>query len=324
VTAVDGLPAVTTRDLTKAYGPVVALDGLDLDVPAGSAVGLLGPSGAGKTTAIRLMAGLAGPTRGTVAIAGLPMELGDGYEARRRTGMLEQDPRFYGWMTGRELLAFVADLAGVPRPEVEGRIEELVDGVGLAAGDARRISQLNIGERRRLGLAQALIGRPEVVLLDDPVGGLDPATASELLAWIAGLRASTTVVMSSAHPAHVERVCDRVAVLEHGQLVVDARVDALIGGVSQTVYVIEVDPGPGVALAGLVTRLRRERWVREASVDRHVLRVAVADEGRAAHELLPAVVSTGVSVATFQRERPTLTAAVGELLDRASRNGSEP
>jgi ABC-2 type transport system ATP-binding protein len=321
---VDGVQAVTIRDLTKHYGALVALDGLDLDIPAGSVFALLGPSGAGKTTALRLMAGLARPTRGSVSICGLPIELGDGYKARRRLGVLDQEPRFYTWMTGPELLAFAADLAGLPRAEMTDRIPEIQEQVGLDPDDGRRIGQLSLAERRRLGLAQALVARPDVVLLDEPAGGLDPATASELLARITELHASSTVVMTSAQPAHVERICDRVAVLDHGRLVVEARVDALVGGVTETVYVIELDPGPGVALAGLVTRLRRERWVREASVDRLTLRVAVVDEGRAAHELLPSVVSTGVSVATFRRERPTLGVAVGELLDRAGRNGSGP
>jgi ABC-2 type transport system ATP-binding protein len=245
------------------------------------------------------------------------MQVGRDREARRSIGVLDQGPRFYGWMTGRELLAFVADLFGVPRSDAGERVDECLERVGLTAAADRRIAGYSNAERQRLGLGQALIGRPEVVLLDEPVGSLDPAARAELLGLVGELRESATVVLSAADPDDVEPVCDRVAVLDQGRLVVDARVDALLGGVKDTAYVVEVDPGPGLALAGLVARLRGEPWVRDASLDRNVLRITIADQGRAAHELLPAVVATGMSVGTFRRDRPSLRDAVAELLARA-------
>jgi ABC-2 type transport system ATP-binding protein len=321
---VEAPPAITTRDLTKHFGEVVALDGLDLDVPQGTVFGLLGPSGAGKTTTLRLLAGLARPTSGSVTVAGLPVNPGDGIEARRRTGVLDQDARFYGWMTGRELLAFVADLVGIGRGEMAARIDETLTQVGLTGAADRRIDGYTGELRRRVGIAQALVGRPEVLLLDDPISGLDPLARSEILALIRDLRASATVIVASSDPAHIELVCDRVAVLERGRLIIDARVDALVGGVTQTAYVVEIDPGPGLALAGLVERLRLERWVVGARAEQHVLRVTVRDEVRAAHELLTSIVATGLSIATFRRERPTLGDAVAELVDRARADEAQP
>jgi ABC-2 type transport system ATP-binding protein len=316
VSRVEAVPAVATRGLSKAFGPHLALDGLDLDVPAGSIFGLVGVSGAGKTTALRLMAGLARPTGGSVAIAGRPMANGGEREARRRLGVLDQSPRFYSWMTGRELLAFVADLFGVPRSAVGARVDEGLERVGMSQAADRRVGGYSMAERQRIGLAQALIGEPEVLLLDEPVGSVDPAARADLLRIVRALRGSATVVMSGADPEDIEPVCDRVALLDAGRLVVDARVDALVGGVKDTAYVIELDRGSGVALAGLVARLRKESWVRDASTDRGLLRVLVRDEGRAAHELLPAIVATGVSVSTFRRQRPSLRDAVAELLER--------
>ena len=130
------------------------------------------------------------------------------------------------------------------------------------------------------------------------------------------LRGVATVVLSSPEPAHVETVCDRVAVLEHGRLIVAARVDALLGGVVGATYDIVLDREPGLALAGLVARLRVEPWVSTVEVNGHVLRVAVRDEPRAVRELLPSVVATGLPIASFRRERPTLADAIGELAGR--------
>jgi ABC-2 type transport system ATP-binding protein len=263
------------------------------------------------------MAGLARPTSGSVSVAGRPMRVGRDREARRLIGVVDQAPRFYGWMTGRELLAFVADLFGIRRSEAGERVEDCLGRVGLTAAADRRIGGYSNAERQRLGLAQALIGRPQVLLLDEPVGSLDPAAREELLGLVGAVRETATVVLSASDPDDVEPVCDRVALLDQGRLVVDARVDALVGGVKGSAYVLEVDPGPGLALAGLLARLRKEPWVHGADIDKNVLRVTVGDQGRAAHELLPAIVSTGMSVDTFRRDRPSLRDAIAELLARS-------
>jgi ABC-2 type transport system ATP-binding protein len=306
--------AITTRGLTKRYGLIVALDGLDLEVPAGSITGLLGTSGSGRTTLLRLLAGLARPSAGSAVVAGVP--LGRGVQLHRKVGVLPDADAVFEWMSGREQLSFAAELAGVPRTDIPARVSAMLARVGLAVlGDART-TLYDLAERRRLGLAQALIGNPEVLLLDDPVSALDPTARLDLLGIVGELRGSVTVVLSSPEPAHVETICDRVAVLEAGRLVVSARVDALLGGVTGTTYVIALDRQPGLALAGLVARLRIEPWVRSVDVDGHVLRVSVRDEARASHELLPSVVATGLPIASFRRERPTLADAIGELAGR--------
>jgi ABC-2 type transport system ATP-binding protein len=300
-----GAPAIVARGLGKRFGKVVALEGLDLEVARGSVFGLLGPRGAGKTTAIRLLAGLARPTSGSVEVAGVRVSLG-GVDFRRRVGVLTQDPAFYGWMTGRDLLAFVADLVGVPRAEIGDRVASTLERVGLEGDGNRRIDSYDAAMRQRLGIGQALIGAPEVLILDEPVASLEPDGRRELLELIGRLREAATVLLTTPSVADVELACDRVALLAGGRLVLEATTENLLGNVAPPAYVIEVDHTSGLALAGLVARLGSEPWVRDAIADGHVLRVAVTDDGRAAHELLPTVVAAGVPIGSFRRERPSL------------------
>jgi ABC-2 type transport system ATP-binding protein len=313
VSRVERPTAISIRGLTKRYGPIIALDALDLDVPAGSITGLLGPSGSGRTTALRMLAGLTRPSGGSAVVAGVPLGGRHGVQLRRKVGVLPDADAIFEWMSGREQLSFAAELAGVARTDIPARATSMLERVGLAVLADARTSLYDLAERRRLGMAQALIGEPEVVLLDEPVAALDPANRADLLGIIGELRDHATVVLSSPEPAHVETICDRVAVLEHGRLVVAARVDALLGGVVGATYDIVLDREPGLALAGLVARLQLEPWVSAVEVDGRVLRVAVRDEPRAVRELLPSVVATGLPIASFRRERPTLADAIGEL-----------
>jgi ABC-2 type transport system ATP-binding protein len=318
---VEPTPAITIRSLTKRFGKVLALDGLDLDVPRGSILGLLGPSGAGKTTTLRLLAGLARPTEGTATVAGVPVSFGAGLEARRQVGLLADGPAFYGWMTGRELLAFVSDLVGIDRASMSDRVSAIVERVGLDDAADERIATYPIGRRRRLGLGQALMGEPDVLLLDEPLAGLEAIDRRAVRALIAETRGAATVIVATRAPSHLEGLCDRVAILDRGRLVIDAPVDVLPGGAAPS-YVIEVQPGPGLALAGLVARLRREPWVSEVTAVEHRLRVYVRDADRAARELLPAVVATGLAVAAFRRERPDLEDVLRQALgDRGPHRG---
>jgi len=298
--------AIVARGLSKRFGKVVALEGLDLEVPRGIVFGLLGPNGAGKTTTIRLLTGLARPTAGSATVAGAEVRFGDGLDARRRVGVLDQDPRFYGWMTGRELLSFAATLTGVTRDTLPGRVDTILERVGLTDAANRRISGYSGGMRQRLGIGQALIGDPEILILDEPVSSLDPEGRRDLLSLIGKLREEATVVFSTHVLSDVERVCDRVAILDHGRLVTESSLTDLLGRFAPPVYVIDIDPGSGLALSGLVARLQSEPWVRDVSADGHVVKVAVTDEGRAAAELLPAIVATGLPIAAYRRERPTL------------------
>ncbi|HEY0444137.1 MAG TPA: ABC transporter ATP-binding protein [Candidatus Limnocylindrales bacterium] len=209
--------AIATTGLTKHYPGVAALTGLTLEVPAGSIYGFLGPNGAGKSTTIKLLAGLTRPTSGTSSVAGIPVSAGADY--RREVGYLAQEPRFYDWMTGRETLRFVTSLYPTDRRSDDSAITALLARVGLADAGDRKTGTYSGGMRQRLGIAQALVGRPSVLLLDEPVSSLDPIGRREVLELMQDLKGETTVFYSTHILDDVERVSDHVAILDAGKLV---------------------------------------------------------------------------------------------------------
>jgi ABC-2 type transport system ATP-binding protein len=309
-------PAIRIRGLTKRFGSIVALDNLDLDIPAGVVFGLLGPNGAGKTTTIRLLTGVARASAGSATVAGTEVGSRRGIDSRRRIGVLDQEPRFYGWMTGRELLAFVGDLVGLEGRALDDRIDETLETVGLTDAAERRISGYSSGMRQRLGIGQAIIGKPEILILDEPVSSLDPEGRRDLLALIGSLRESATVVFSTHVLSDVERVCDRVAILDHGRLIAESALDELLRRFAPPTYRIEAVAGQAARLEALRGGLSRQPWVTETTIDGDHIRVSVAEDDRASAELLPLVAAVGLRVIAFARERPTLEDAFLRLVGR--------
>jgi ABC-2 type transport system ATP-binding protein len=210
-------PTIVARDLTKRYADVVALDGLEIEVPAGASLGLLGPEGAGKSTFIRLAAGLARPSGGTLQVDGRPAASAP-IGLRRRMGVLQQEPRYYGWMTGREVVAFAADLAGVARRTLADRVTEMLEVVGLAAAADRRVAEYSPAQRQALAIGQALVGRPSLLLLDEPVASLDPWSRGVLIRRIAELRGEATLIVASNVRGDLEPLADRLVRLEAGRV----------------------------------------------------------------------------------------------------------
>ena len=299
-------PAIVVERLVRRYaGGVLALDGLDLSVPAGSVFGLLGPNGAGKTTCLRLLAGLTQPTAGRATVSGLDPAV-DPIGVRRGLGYLEQDPRAYGWMTGREQIRLVGRLHGLAGPTLEAAVEDALARVDLRSAANRRAGGYSGGMRQRLGIAGALVHRPPVIILDEPVSALDPEGRRDVLGLLASLRGETTVLFSSHVLGDVERICDRVAILDHGRMVVEGAIGELLDRYAQPVWRVEAEPGEDVALAALADVLRALTWVPAAATEHGVLTVAVADTAIASRELLPAVSASGVAVVSMARARPTL------------------
>jgi ABC-2 type transport system ATP-binding protein len=316
VTTPDG-SAISTHGLTKRFGAVLALDRLDLEVPRGSVFGLLGPNGAGKTTTIRILTGLARPTDGSASVAGVAVGL-DQPELRRRLGYLDQDPRFYGWMRGRELLELVGRLHGLGGEALRSRVGEMLERTGLQAAGDRRIGGYSGGMRQRLGIAQALLHRPEILILDEPVSSLDPAGRRDLLELIAGFRGEATVVFSTHVLADVERICDRVAILHRGRLVTEGPLDRLLADHARPVYRLEPAAGQDRPVSELADTLRSQPWVTDVSATDGLVRITVSDPERAATDLLPFVVAAGVSLESFERARPTLEEVFLELVGPAA------
>jgi ABC-2 type transport system ATP-binding protein len=220
--------AIQTHGLTKTYGDLVAVDNLNLAVRTGEVFGLLGPNGAGKTTTILMLLGLSEPTHGRASVAGFDPTR-QPLEVKRRVGYLPDDVGFYGEMTGAENLRYTAALNGIERHAANDRIGLLLEQVGLADAAERRVEQYSRGMRQRLGLADALVKDPSILILDEPTASIDPAGVTEVLALIQSLaRDKGVTVLLSSHLLHqVHQVCDRVAIFNAGRILAQGRMSQL-------------------------------------------------------------------------------------------------
>ncbi len=225
----ETMPAVRIRGLTRHFGEFVAVDGLDLDVPQGEILGFLGPNGAGKTTSIRMLAGLMRPTSGTVEVLGRVVGAHDPV-GRRLIGVCPQENVLYPELTARENLEFAGSLFDVPRKERRERADRLLALLGLSDKKDERAGRLSGGMKRRLTLALALVHDPPVVVLDEPEAGLDPQTRVVVREFIRGLKRDRTVILTSHNMDEVDRLADRVAIVDQGKLVAVGTPDALKSG----------------------------------------------------------------------------------------------
>lgn len=225
--------AIEARELTKAYGEVVALDGLDLQVEVGEVFGLLGPNGAGKTTLVRILAALTPPSSGRAAVLGHDV-VAESLAVRRRIALAGQFAAVDAELTGRENVEMVGRLYRFTRPEARRRADELLERFGLQEVAERRVSTYSGGMRRRLDLAAGLIGRPPVVLLDEPTTGLDPRSRQSLWSMVAELgREGTTVLLTTQYLEEADRLAGRIAVVDHGRIAAHgtpSQLKAAVGG----------------------------------------------------------------------------------------------
>ena len=286
------------RGLTQRFGERVALAGVDLDVAPGQVFGLLGHNGAGKTTLLRTALGLIAPAGGEVRVLGHPVPR-DLRAALAGVGALIEEPRFHDGLSGRQNLAIVAAARG---GDAHGRIDDALRTVGLAARAGDRVSRYSQGMRQRLGLARCLLGNPRLVVLDEPLNGLDPAGIIELRSLLRALvEEGRTVLLSSHDLSEVELVCDAVAVLDRGRLVAAGSV-AEVRGQEMTLVLRAARPHDAVAVlghAGTACALHGD--------DLHVglppgLRAARTVSAAAIRELVDA----GVEVFEARIERPSL------------------
>jgi ABC-2 type transport system ATP-binding protein len=239
-------PAVAVRGLTKIFPipfhrqAVTAVRDLDLTVQAGEVYGLLGPNGSGKSTTLKIILGLVSPTRGNTEIFGRDSSL---VKSRETVGFLPENPYFYKYLSGAETLRFFGKLCGLHGRELEKRIDRLLDLVGLTSAHARRLATYSKGMLQRIGLAQALINDPRLVVLDEPTAGVDPAGSREIRDLIVDLRRrGITVLLSSHLLTHAQEICDRVGILAHGRLVREGRLDELLAVENQTELILENAP----------------------------------------------------------------------------------
>jgi ABC-2 type transport system ATP-binding protein len=236
-------PAVAVHGLTKTFSAplypargIVAVRDLNLRIEPGEVYGLLGPNGSGKSTTLKIILGLVSPTRGRTEIFGRDSRL---VESREAVGFLPENPYFYKYLTGEETLRFFGRLCGLPSARLKERINELLDLVGLTKARKRRLSVYSKGMLQRIGLAQALIHDPRLVVLDEPTAGVDPAGSREIRDLILDLkRRGITVLLSSHLLAQAQEICDRVGILADGVLVREGHLQELIAIENQTELVI--------------------------------------------------------------------------------------
>ncbi len=296
---------IRVEQLVKRYGPVAALDGLDLTVEPGTVFGFLGPNGAGKTTTIRLLTGLARPTSGRAWVADSEITA-DGRSVARRIGHLPEEPAFYPWMTPREFLDHVGRVFGLAAGERAARTKELLELAGLSEAGRRRIGGFSRGMRQRLGLAQAMVNRPEVLFLDEPVSALDPVGRKEALELIGRLRGQSTVFMSTHILADVERVCDTIGIIVRGRMVAQAPREELLARYAIPAFELESVNGYGERMPGWAETVRKEKWAKTVTVNGPVARVVVNDVETAQRELLASAVQAGLVLARYEIVKPSL------------------
>jgi len=245
---------IEVQHLTKRYGPFTAVDDISFTVDKGEILGFLGPNGAGKTTTMRVLTGYMPPTEGMAVVAGYSL-LDKPIEAKRRTGYLPETPPLYPDMTVREYLEFCARIKGLPRADRKARVGSAMERTRVADMADRHCAKLSKGYRQRVGLAQALLGNPEVLILDEPTAGLDPKQINETRQLIKELRGDHTVILSTHILPEVSQTCTRVVIINKGKVVAVDTPDNLTSRLrgSETMYV-QVDAmgaDPGGTLAGL-------------------------------------------------------------------------
>src|ERR1019366_4186988 len=307
--AQTGALMIVTRSLTKRFGPVLAVDQVDLDVREGDRYGFLGPNGSGKTTLVRMLLGLVYATSGEIGVMGGPMPRRSA-EVLPQIGALVEGPSSYGHLSGRANLALIdaAGRAGARRTR-RARIAEALERVGLSGIDNRPVKKYSLGMRQRLGLAAALLRAPRLLILDEPTNGLDPRGIREVRDLLSELnKAGTTVFMSSHQLTEVDQLCTRVGVIDQGRLVVQEELEVLRG---PTGRVMVRSPDVDRAVAVLDGRVER--------VEGDMLLVEAADPAAVNLRL----VAAGVRVSEFAPERRSLEdlvlAVTGSGSDRVDR-----
>jgi ABC-2 type transport system ATP-binding protein len=291
---------IETHSLGKSYKNVTALKSLDLKVARHSIFGFLGPNGAGKTTTIKLLLGLARPTGGSGTMFGYDIQ-SQSVEIRQRVGYLAQDPRYYESMTARDTLRFTLGFFFKgPKNKIEERIEETIELVGLADKADRPIRGFSGGERQRLGIAQAQVNYPDLLILDEPAASLDPMGRHDVLEVMERLRKYTTIFYSTHILEDVQRVSDTVCILNRGELVAQAPIQELLAGNGKGLFRVQTRGDiqqirPVVASQPWVTSLQIK-----PSDGRTEWQVSVSDVNAAEDQLLGLVMSSpGVKVTGF-------------------------
>jgi len=294
---------VEARGLRKSYGPVQAVDGLDLKVEEGEIYGLLGPNGSGKTTTILVLLGLTEPSSGEVRVVGYNPTR-EPLKVKRQVGYLPENVGFYDDLTARENLRYIARLNGIPDRDSKKRIEEVLKQVGLAEVADRPVRTYSRGMRQRLGIADVLVKQPRLAILDEPTTGIDPEGASQILDMIVRMRdeRGMTILLSSHLLHQVQRVCDRVGIMHRGKLVAEGTVDELSAKTSGEGLEFEAQVRGGGPW--LITALEALEGVRKVTAEGERLVIACDEDVRGA--IARTILNKGAELLELRRRTFTL------------------
>ena len=298
---------IEVQHLTKRYGPVTAVNDVSFTVERGEILGFLGPNGAGKTTTMRVLTGYMPPSEGKAIVAGYDV-FEQPIEAKRRTGYLPETPPLYPEMTVREYLTFVARIKGVPRKESKARIGEMMKKTRIDDVADRHCGKLSKGYRQRVGLAQALLHNPEVLILDEPTAGLDPKQIIETRQLIKGLAGDHTIILSTHILPEVSQTCQRIVIINKGKVVAVDTPDNLTSRLrgSETMY-LQVD-AQGADAAAVLQRVAGVRRVAVADTKQQVVGFEIDSETGhdVRRELAAAVVGRGWGLLEMRPMRMSL------------------
>jgi ABC-2 type transport system ATP-binding protein len=302
--AADGSTnVIETKNLSKSYKDVQALRSLNLQVKHNSIFGFLGPNGAGKTTTIKLLLGLIKPTSGSATIFGMD-SIKKGLDIRARIGYLPQEPHYYEYMTSRQILRFTAGFffAG-PKKAIEDRIDEMLHLVDLETKADRPVKSFSGGERQRLGIAQAQVNYPDLLILDEPAANLDPLGRRDVLEVMSRLRKYATIFYSTHILDDVQRVSDTVAILNKGELVTEGPIEDLLSGGKGIIYIVHLRGDTET----LLKKVKSQPWVTEVKTEQvngeWIWQVSVSDEAAAEAKLNKMVVNSPAVVNEFRRKQ---------------------
>jgi ABC-2 type transport system ATP-binding protein len=301
---------IETEGLTKLFGERVAVEDVDLRVPRGSAFGYLGPNGTGKTTLIRMLLGLTPATSGRMRLLGRPVPE-ERSRALARVGAIVEEPRFHGHLTGRENLTVIA---AAREPEAHDRIDGALSRVGLSGRADERVKHYSQGMRQRLGVARSLLADPELLMLDEPTNGLDPAGIHEFRAMIRSFVAEGRTVLLSSHLLdEVEKICDQVAIVDRGRVVMQGSIADLAAGGGQSILVSTSEDDLALVLLGEQREV--ESAVSEPGGVRVTLRPEVDPEA-AAGELSRRLVLANLVIKRLEPARASLEQRFLEITSR--------
>ncbi len=316
-----GAFVIETRGLSKTYKDVQALKTLDLKVQHNSIFGFLGPNGAGKTTTIKLLLGLIRPSAGSARVFGMD-SVHNSVEIRARIGYLPQEPHFYEYMTARQTLRFTARFFFKgPQKAIEERVDEMLHLVDLAEKADRPLKTFSGGERQRLGIAQAQVNYPDLLILDEPAASLDPIGRRDVLEVMSKLRKYTTVFYSTHILDDVQRVSDTVVILNKGELVAQGPIEELLAGSEGVIYIIHLK-GDTQAAYNQVLALP---WVSAVSAAERngemTWQISVSDPQAAEAQLLKLLVNGPAMVTEFRRKQYELEDVFLQVVEGGQHGG---